>query len=214
MADLENDKITDKELPENKKKSKKLTPDMKNIIPPKEKLKPQTRLGIKKLVKKINVTEGTTTPENLTQQELAINNSDNNDKKTDIVNEKSPIQSEKLKEKNEMVFYLKELKEKTPEELAKLAEELNVKNAANLQRHDMIFAILKCVAEQGGVMIGEGVLEILQDGYGFLRSPMANYVPGSDDIYVSPNQIRRYGLRTGDTKFSQTKKRRTLFCLD
>src|SRR5471030_2404893 len=94
---------------------------------------------------------------------------------------------------------LKDLKRKKPDELIKMAEELAVENASTLLKQDIIFAILKKLAEKDSVIVGEGVLEVLQDGFGFLRSPEANYLAGPDDIYVSPSQIRRFGLRTGDT---------------
>ncbi|MEQ9146189.1 MAG: transcription termination factor Rho [Parvibaculaceae bacterium] len=94
---------------------------------------------------------------------------------------------------------LQELKAKSPTELLELAEELEVENASTLRTQELMFAILKQFAEQGTDIIGEGVVEVLQDGFGFLRSPEANYLPGPDDIYVSPSQIRRFSLRTGDT---------------
>ena len=94
---------------------------------------------------------------------------------------------------------LSDFKIKSPSELVILAESLDMKNPNNLNRHDLVFAILKNYAEKGFKIIGEGVLEILPDGYGFLRSARSNYVPCSDDVYISPNQIRRFGLRTGDT---------------
>lgn len=94
---------------------------------------------------------------------------------------------------------LQELKRKSPDELLKLAEECGVENASAMLKQEMIFAILKKMAENGTAIIGEGVIETLQDGFGFLRSPEANYLAGPDDIYVSPSQIRRFGLRTGDT---------------
>jgi len=94
---------------------------------------------------------------------------------------------------------LKELKQKSPADLLAFAEELEIENASSLRKQDMMFAILKRLAEQGTAIFGEGVLEVLQDGFGFLRSPEANYLPGPDDIYVSPSQVRRFGLRTGDT---------------
>jgi transcription termination factor Rho len=94
---------------------------------------------------------------------------------------------------------LQELKAKSPTELLSFAEELQVENASTLRKQDMMFAILKQLAEKDVEITGQGVLEILQDGFGFLRSPEANYLPGPDDIYVSPSQIRRFGLRTGDT---------------
>ncbi|HEX7775726.1 MAG TPA: transcription termination factor Rho [Parvibaculum sp.] len=94
---------------------------------------------------------------------------------------------------------LQDLKAKGPTELLSLAEELQVENASTLRTQDMMFAILKQYAEQSIDIIGEGVVEVLPDGFGFLRSPEANYLPGPDDIYVSPSQIRRFSLRTGDT---------------
>ena len=94
---------------------------------------------------------------------------------------------------------LKELKQKTPAELLNYAEELEIENASTLRKQDIMFAILKQLAENGVPIFGDGVIEILQDGFGFLRSPEANYLPGPDDIYVSPSQIRRLALRTGDT---------------
>ncbi len=100
---------------------------------------------------------------------------------------------------------LQELKRKTPAELLAYAEELQIENASNLRKQDMMFAILKQLAENDVAIYGDGVLEILQDGFGFLRSPEANYLPGPDDIYVSPSQVRRFGLRTGDTVEGQIR---------
>jgi len=94
---------------------------------------------------------------------------------------------------------LKELKQKSPAALLAFAEEVGIENASSLRKQDIMFSILKRLAEQGTAIFGEGVLEVLQDGFGFLRSPEANYLPGPDDIYVSPSQVRRFGLRTGDT---------------
>jgi transcription termination factor Rho len=94
---------------------------------------------------------------------------------------------------------LKELKAKTPADLLIYAEELQIENASSLRKQEMMFAILKQLAENEVSIFGDGVLEVLQDGFGFLRSPEANYLPGPDDIYVSPSQVRRFGLRTGDT---------------
>jgi transcription termination factor Rho len=94
---------------------------------------------------------------------------------------------------------LSELKAKSPTDLLSFAEELEVENASSMRKQDMMFAILKELAERDVEIHGGGVLEVLQDGFGFLRSPEANYLPGPDDIYVSPSQIRRFALRTGDT---------------
>jgi transcription termination factor Rho len=94
---------------------------------------------------------------------------------------------------------LQDLKQKPPADLLAFAEELEIENASTLRKQDMMFAILKALADSGTAISGTGVLEILQDGFGFLRSPEANYLPGPDDIYVSPSQVRRFGLRTGDS---------------
>ncbi|GAB3123031.1 transcription termination factor Rho [Novispirillum itersonii] len=102
-------------------------------------------------------------------------------------------------------MHLQELKKKSPAELLKLAEELEIENASSLRKQDMLFAILKGFADRGTAIYGDGVLEVLQDGFGFLRSPEANYLPGPDDIYVSPSQVRRFALRTGDTVEGQIR---------
>jgi transcription termination factor Rho len=94
---------------------------------------------------------------------------------------------------------LDELKAKTPTDLLAFAEELEVENASTLRKQDMLFAILKELADHDVEITGGGVMEVLSDGFGFLRSPEANYLPGPDDIYVSPSQIRRFSLKTGDT---------------
>ncbi|TNC48161.1 transcription termination factor Rho [Rubellimicrobium rubrum] len=94
---------------------------------------------------------------------------------------------------------LADLKAQSPKDLLALAEELEIENASTMRKGDMMFAILKERADEEWVIGGDGVLEVLQDGFGFLRSPEANYLPGPDDIYVSPEMIRQYSLRTGDT---------------
>ena len=94
---------------------------------------------------------------------------------------------------------LQELKDKPPVDLLAFAEQLEIENANSMRKQDMMFAILKVLAEEGVEISGSGTLEVVQDGFGFLRSPEANYLPGPDDIYVSPSQIRKFGLRTGDT---------------
>jgi len=96
-------------------------------------------------------------------------------------------------------MHLKELKKRAPAELVEMAEEYEIEGASTMRRQDLMFAILKEVAEDGEEIIGQGTIEVLQDGFGFLRSPEANYLAGPDDIYVSPNQVRKSGLRTGDT---------------
>ncbi len=93
---------------------------------------------------------------------------------------------------------LQELKSRSPAELLAFAEELEIENCNSMRKQDMMFAILKQLASQDVPISGVGVLEVLQDGFGFLRSPEENYLPGPDDIYVSPSQVRRFGLRTGD----------------
>ena len=97
------------------------------------------------------------------------------------------------------VMKLQDLKSKSPTDLLAFAEELEIENASSMRKQDMMFAILKELAERNVEIMGQGVVETLQDGFGFLRSPESNYLPGPDDIYVSPSQIRRFGLRTGDT---------------
>jgi transcription termination factor Rho len=100
---------------------------------------------------------------------------------------------------------LQDLKSKSPVELLSFAEELEVENASTLRKQELMFAILKQLAARETDIIGEGVVEVLQDGFGFLRSPDANYLAGPDDIYVSPSQIRRFSLRTGDTVEGQIR---------
>lgn len=94
---------------------------------------------------------------------------------------------------------LSDLKLKSPTALLLLAEEHDIENASTMRKQELMFAILKQLAEEEVEIIGEGVVELLQDGFGFLRSPQSNYLPGPDDIYISPSQIRRFSLRTGDT---------------
>jgi transcription termination factor Rho len=99
-------------------------------------------------------------------------------------------------------MHLKELKAKTPAELVQMAEELEVEGASTMRRQDLMFCILRELAEDEEYedqIMGVGTIEVLTDGFGFLRSPQANYLAGPDDIYVSPNQVRKWGLRTGDT---------------
>lgn len=100
---------------------------------------------------------------------------------------------------------LKELKTKSIADLTKMGRELSIEGVASLRRQELIFSILQAIAEQNGSIYGEGVLEILSDGFGFLRAPDYNYLPGPDDIYVSPSQIRRFNLKTGDTVAGQIR---------
>ena len=102
-------------------------------------------------------------------------------------------------------MHLADLKQKSPTDLLNLAESLNVENASSLRKQEMMFAILKSLAENDQAIHGEGTLEILSDGFGFLRSPQSNYLPGPDDIYMSPHQVRRFSLRTGDTVEGQIR---------
>ena len=96
-------------------------------------------------------------------------------------------------------MHLKDLKKTPPAELVTAAEALGVESASTLRKQDLLFAILKAEAENGEQILGLGTIEVLPDGFGFLRSPEANYLAGPDDIYLSPNQVRKFGLRTGDT---------------
>ena len=94
---------------------------------------------------------------------------------------------------------LADLKAKSAKDLLAMAEELEIENASTMRKGEMMFQILRERADEGWTVFGDGVLEVLQDGFGFLRSSDANYLPGPDDIYVSPETIRKYALRTGDT---------------
>src|SRR6056297_1984308 len=94
---------------------------------------------------------------------------------------------------------LADLKAKSPKDLLSMAEELEIENASTMRKGEIMFQILRERADEGWTIFGDGVLEVLQDGFGFLRSPEANYLPGPDDIYVSPEMIRKFSLRTGDT---------------
>jgi len=102
-------------------------------------------------------------------------------------------------------MHLQELKKKGINELTEMAETLKIEGATRMRKQDLIFALLKAQTEQNGSIFGEGVLELLPDGFGFLRSPDYSYLPGPDDIYVSPSQIRRFNLRTGDTVSGQIR---------
>ena len=102
-------------------------------------------------------------------------------------------------------MHLAELKKKTPADLLAYAEELQIENASSMRKQDIMFAILKTLADNEQAIYGEGTLEILPDGFGFLRSPEANYLPGPDDIYISPAQVRRFSLRPGDTVEGQIR---------
>jgi transcription termination factor Rho len=103
------------------------------------------------------------------------------------------------------VMHLAELKQKSIADLNEVARDLKIDGAPNLRKQELIFAILQAQTANNGVVFGEGVLETLPDGFGFLRAPDSNYLPGPDDIYISPSQIRRFNLRTGDTIFGQIR---------
>lgn len=107
--------------------------------------------------------------------------------------------------RSEIIINLKQLKRKLPEELQAQAELLGIENVSSMLKQDLVFSILKKTVEQGGLILGEGVLEVLPDGFGFLRYSETNYLAGPDDIYISPSQIRRFGLRTGDTIEGQVR---------
>lgn len=133
------------------------------------------------------------------QQASSENNNPNN-------NHLAEEQENPLKDKFKgTTMNLKELKRLSSDELLKMAEDCGIENAGGMLKQELVFAVLKAIAEGGGVITGEGVIEILQDGFGFLRSPEANYLPGPDDIYVSPSQIKRFALRTGDTVSGETR---------
>ena len=100
---------------------------------------------------------------------------------------------------------LGELKKQSPADLISQAEELGIENPSTLRKQEILFSILKKLAENNEEITGAGVLEVLQDGFGFLRAIESNYLPGPDDIYVSPSQIRRFGLRTGDSVEGQVR---------
>src|SRR3979490_1469281 len=107
---------------------------------------------------------------------------------------------------NQMSISLAELKEKNITDLAKIAKELNIPGASGMRKQELIFQILRAQTEKNGLIFSEGVLECLPDGFGFLRAPEYNYLPGPDDIYVSPSQIRKFDLRTGDTISGQVRQ--------
>ncbi len=120
-------------------------------------------------------------------------------------NQKNAQKQKPVKDKSSKEMNLVELKKKNIEELLVIANTLGIEGASSMRKQEMIFALLQTQAEQSGLIYGEGVLEILPDGFGFLRTQAYNYLPGPDDIYVSPSQIRRFNLRTGDTVSGQIR---------
>src|SRR4030042_447447 len=110
-----------------------------------------------------------------------------------------------VRRKKKAVMNIKDLKKMKINELYRVAKDLNVEGASSMRKQELIFAILQAQTEKNGLIFGEGVLEILPDGFGFLRAPDYNYLPGPDDIYISPSQIRRFNLRTGDTVSGQIR---------
>lgn len=152
----------------------------------------------KEITKKpLRITRKPKITENKNQQALDTNETDAPEE-TNVPNN-SKVSENKAPQDNGVKVYLKELKQKKPLMLQAAAEELGIENVSSMLKQELIFAILKKTVEQGGQIYGEGVLEVLPDGFGFLRSPDANYLAGADDIYVSPSQIRRFGLKKGDT---------------
>lgn len=128
---------------------------------------------------------------------------------TDLPEEISDEAQEETRERSKVdlpaEMTLEDLKAKSATDLLTFAESLEVENASAMRRQELMFAVLKELAERDVQINGGGVLEVLQDGFGFLRSPESNYLPGPDDIYVSPSQIRRFSLRTGDTVEGQIR---------
>ena len=160
-------------------------------------------LNSNKSAQKKSVTDKIDTKINFINEEIQTKTTD---RKTDneIKNTKPQLPEEtpdNTDDSSKETLELKFLKSKTPEKLIEMALEYGAENVSDLCKQDLIYCILKSFSDQhrDNIIIGEGVLEVLQDGFGFLRAPEANYRPGSDDIYVSPNQIKRFGLRTGDT---------------
>jgi len=141
-------------------------------------------------------------PEPNSEEETTSKSEANNYRGDDFV----PVKDESTA-RPEDILELKSLKSKTPESLIAIAEQYGVENIGDLGKQDIIYYILKSFSDKSpeNVIIGEGVLEVLQDGFGFLRAPEANYRAGSDDIYVSPSQIKRFSLRTGDTVKGQIR---------
>ena len=170
--------------------------------------------NIKAVPSTINTEEGTSTEDNKSvksnQKNLKLKLKVNKKNENSYVEDSLPLNvpqgnDDKQKEHENLdnniteTLNLSEFKNKSPAELIALAESLTLKNPNNLNRHDLVFAILRNYAEREVKIMGGGVLEILSDGYGFLRSPNSNYTPCSDDVYISPNQIRKFALKTGDT---------------
>ena len=132
------------------------------------------------------------------QQELIAN------KSVETLDKETQSETDK-----KFIVHMRDLKSMNPETLQKYAEDYGIENAGSMTKQEVIFTTLKKIIEKKGVIMSEGVLEVLSDGFGFLRSPSTNYLFGPDDIYVSPNKIRRFGLRTGDTIEGQIRAPRT-----
>jgi transcription termination factor Rho len=116
-----------------------------------------------------------------------------------VVLDEETLEAEATPTEGKQRLDMRTLKDMTIGDLTQVARDLEVENPAGMRKQDLIFKVLQAQTEREGLIFGEGVLEILPDGYGFLRAPEYNYLPGPDDIYVSPSQIRRFNLRTGDT---------------
>src|SRR5262245_39449228 len=121
------------------------------------------------------------------------------------VSPEPPAERPRSESRGNNIMNLKDLKEMKIADLIELAKEYNVEGAAGMRRQELIFALLNAQTDKSGQIFGEGILEILPDGFGFLRAPDYNYLPGPDDIYVSPSQIRKFNLRTGDTVEGQIR---------
>jgi transcription termination factor Rho len=122
-----------------------------------------------------------------------------------VVLEEEALAAEAQETEGKQRLDIRALKDMSISELTHVARDLEVENPSGMRKQDLIFKVLQVQTEREGLIFGEGVLEILPDGYGFLRAPEYNYLPGPDDIYVSPSQIRRFALRTGDTVSGQIR---------
>ncbi len=156
----------------------------------------KTKLSIKRPIKP--VVEAPAAQEVEEEKPIAIKKRTNHFEEKEMVKRETHEEEQVLQDESDITFFLKDLKKKSIQDLILLAESLGVENPSYLARHDLIFVLLKHIADRGGVMIGEGVIEIVNEGYGFLRAPESSYTPAQDDIYVGHHLIKRMGLRTGD----------------
>src|SRR5580765_6276477 len=130
---------------------------------------------------------------------IRTNNGGNGDNGGGIATVEAPSEPHVSRDGKEEVFNLSELKEMSISALTQVAKGMDVPGATGMRKQELIFKVLAAQTEKSGLIFSEGVLETLPDGFGFLRAPEYNYLPGPDDIYVSPSQIRKFDLRTGDT---------------